>query len=126
MQRTEEQIMQDYRTYRGKCKEYVDKLCEDDPTLIKVRGHYLCPVWMSMEPHWWTTKQDGTIVDPTALQFLSAGTGTYIPFDGNCACAECGKEFKEGAPGSKYESNYAFCSNKCLMYFVGLGEYVNE
>lgn len=125
--RSEEQIMEDYKKFRGKCKEYVDALIAEDPTLTAVRGHYVCPVWLSVEPHWWAVNEkDGTIVDPTCAQFPSNGNGAYIPFDGICDCAECGVQFEEGAVGSQYESNYAFCSTKCAMRFVGLGEYVND
>ena len=46
----------------------------------------------------------------------------YEEFNGMCECAECGKEFEEGTPESRYESRYAFCSGACLMRFVGIGE----
>lgn len=108
----------DYTKFRGKCKEMSDALCAADPTLTLVRGHYFCPVWNSDEPHWWCTKPDGTIVDPTAAQFGSKGYGIYTPFDGVVECSECGKETKE--EDARFDSNYAFCSTVCHMRFVGL------
>lgn len=110
----------DYLKYRGKCKEMSEDLCAQDPTLTLVRGHYYCHVF-GEQPHWWCTKPDGTIVDPTAKQFPSNGSGAYVEFDGYVSCSECDKEGKEA--DFSYESNYAFCSNRCHMYFVGLGEF---
>jgi hypothetical protein len=111
-------IQSDYLKYRGKCKEMSEALVAEDPTLTLVRGHYFCPIWNRDEPHWWCVKQDGTIVDPTARQFPSAGGGIYTPFNGMVACAECGKEVPEA--DAVFDSNYAFCSGKCNMRFVGL------
>jgi hypothetical protein len=60
----------------------------------------------------------GTIYDPSKDQFPSRGLGIYTPFDGHVVCAECGKEMDEGE--ARLESNYAFCSTRCNMRFVGL------
>lgn len=111
----------DYMKYRGKCKEMSEGLCTEDQTLTLVRGHYSCPVWGTEEPHWWCVKPDGTIVDPTSKQFPSNGFGEYVEFDGRVCCSECGKEGEE--KDFSYESNYAFCSTKCHMRFVGLEEF---
>jgi len=108
----------DYLKYRGKCKEFCEQAMKADLSLTLVRGHYFCPVWGTNEPHWWLTKPDGTIVDPTARQFGSKGAGIYTPFDGTVECAQCGKEMKEEE--AEFEGNYAFCSFKCHMRFVGL------
>lgn len=107
----------DYLKYRGKCKEFSEAAVAADPSLTLVRGHYFCPFW-GEQPHWWTTKPDGTIVDPTALQFPSRGSGEYIPFDGMVTCAQCGKEMKE--LDAWFDSSYTFCSGTCNMRFVGL------
>lgn len=107
-----------YRTYRGKCREMSEAACKEDPTLTLVRGHYYCPIWNSDEPHWWCVRPDGTIHDPTAAQFPSAGLGIYTPFNGMVSCAECGKEVSEKQ--ARFEGNYAFCSGACLRRFVGL------
>jgi hypothetical protein len=107
----------DYIKYRGKCKEMSEELCQSNPKLTLVRGHYDCPIW-GMQPHWWTKDKDGSIVDPTVKQFPSGGVGEYIPFDGKVDCSECGKQMSEEE--ADFESNYAFCSTKCHMRFVGL------
>jgi hypothetical protein len=106
----------DYLTYRGKCREMSKAMVAGDPTLVLVRGHYLCPVW-GKQPHWWCTRPDGKIVDPTKNQFPSRGSGQYIEFDGMVECANCGKSMRE--EDADIEGNYAFCSYTCHGRFVG-------
>lgn len=108
----------DYMKYRGKCKEFCDAAVAADPSLTLVRGHYFCPLWSRDEPHWWCTRPDGSIVDPTALQFPSKGHGIYTHFDGHVECAECGKDMIEA--DARFDSNYAFCSTRCNAKFVGI------
>ncbi len=110
-----------YLKYRGKCKELSEDACFEDPSLRLVRGHYYCPSWNREMAHWWTVRKDGTIYDPSKLQFPSAGMGIYTEFDGIVQCSECGKEMKEEE--ASFESNYCFCSTACHMRFVGLGAY---
>ena len=108
----------DYETYRGKCKEFCETMQTLRPELTLVRGYYHCPMWGKQE-HWWLKDQQGNIIDPTVKQFPTKGIAAeYEEFDGICECAECREEFKE--EDGKFESNYAFCSSKCLMRFVGL------
>jgi len=109
--------MDDYQKYRGKCKEMSEALIAQDPTLILVRGYYMCPLWGEQE-HWWTKAQDGTIIDPTKDQFLSKGCGEYIEFDGTLQCSECGKTMKEEE--ADIDGRYAFCSYECHGRFVGV------
>lgn len=108
----------DYTKYRGKCKEMSEEACFHDPTLTLVRGFYYCPIWNSEQPHWWTERTDGSIFDPTAKQFPSAGKGIYTPFNGLVHCSNCGKELKE--EDASFDSNYVFCSYKCHGIFVGV------
>jgi len=89
-----------------------------DPTLKLVRGYYTCPMWGRKEPHWWTVRPDGTIHDPTCLQFPSGGLGTYEEFDGTFECSNCNKTIAE-ADAIPY-SNYVFCSDNCICDFVGV------
>jgi hypothetical protein len=107
-----------YLKYRGRCKELSEEACFQDPTLTLVRGHYYCPFWNREMAHWWTTKPDGTIHDPSKLQFPSAGLGFYTPFNGIISCSNCGKDVKEEE--ASFDSNYAFCSNLCHGRFVGI------
>jgi hypothetical protein len=107
----------DYLKYRGKCKEMSEALVKADPSLTLVRGHYWCPYW-GQQAHWWTKDTDGKIVDPTALQFPSKGSGDYVEFDGTVECSECGKEMKE--EDASFHGNYAFCSYRCNGKFVGV------
>ena len=114
----ETQDQSEYMQYRGKCKKMSEALIEEDPTLRLVRGHYYCPVWGTEEPHWWCEKPDGTVVDPTALQFGSKGAGTYTEFDGIFSCEECGKKIKE--EDVIIMGNYAVCSDSCACRLVGV------
>lgn len=110
--------MSDYLQFRGKCKELSEAEVARDPSLRLVRGHYFCPLWNREEPHWWCVRPDGAIVDPSARQFPSKGTGIYTEFNGMVSCAQCGKEVPEEE--ARFDSRYAFCSSRCNMRFVGL------
>lgn len=110
--------MNNYLEYRGKCKEMAEAEIAKDPSLTLVRGWYYCPIWNRKEQHWWCKKPDGTIADPSRLQFPSGGLGEYEEFKGVVTCAQCGKEIPEEK--ARFDSNYAFCSSLCNMRFVGL------
>jgi hypothetical protein len=101
-----------YMKYRGKCKEMSEAECKLDPTLRLVRGHYHCLIWGEQQ-HWWAVKPDGTIVDPTVLQFPSKGFGEYIEFDGNIKCELCGAKTSED--DAIFHGHHAYCSDKCIM-----------
>jgi hypothetical protein len=116
MTRTPEQLMADYREFRGKCRELCEAAVKADPSLTIVRGHYFDWQW-GEQPHWWTVRKDGSIYDPTARQFPSNGSGAYVPFSGVVECAECGKQMQESE--AEFGSNYAFCSYVCHGRFVG-------
>jgi hypothetical protein len=121
MSRSEEEILEGYKKFRGKCLEYCNKAIAEDPTLKLVRGHYYCPEF-GEQAHWWLVRPDGTIFDPTAAQFPSNGAGAYVEFDGMVNCSQCGKEMREEE--ATFESNYCFCGAACHMRFVGLGDFV--
>lgn len=104
--------------YRGKCKEMSEALAKEDPTLTVVRGFYYEPHWGREEEHWWCKKEDGTIVDPTRLQYPSGGIAEfYRKFDGTFECSECGEN--KPAEQMMHQSRYHFCSHKCYGAFVG-------
>lgn len=111
--------MDGYAQFRGKCKELSELACAEDATLTLTRGHYYCPIWGRDEPHWWCVRKDGSVFDPSKGQFPSKGLGIYTPFNGFVPCAECGAEMREEDVAC-FEGNYAFCSTKCAMRFVGL------
>lgn len=108
----------DYEKYRGRCKEFAEDAVKADQTLKLVRGWYICPFW-GEEGHWWTVRPDGTIYDPTALQFPSKGTGEYVPFDGVVKCCNCNKSMPE-SDAWRLEGKYAYCSYRCYGEFVGV------
>lgn len=115
---------EDYLKYRGKCKEYAQELAATDPSLEIVRGYFHEPFWAEKQPHWWCKDSDGNIIDPSVKQFPSWKLAEIDPslfyeeFDGIIQCAECGTSVKE--ENARFDSNYAFCSTKCNMRFVGL------
>ncbi len=107
-----------YKKYRGKCKEFCEKLCDQDKSLRIVRGVYCCPIWGEQD-HWWCISDKGLIIDPTVNQFPTKGfCATYTEFNGMVACIECGKEIKEEY--SVFYGHHAFCSTSCIMRYVGL------
>ena len=110
---------ENYKKYRGKCKEYCEALIEENPKLRMVRGYYYEPHWSRDEPHWWCVDKDGNIHDPTKLQFPSGGiAGFYREFSGLVYCEECGKEMQE--KDASNVGNYPICSDRCAMNLVGV------
>lgn len=100
---------------RGRCRELSEAACADDPTLRLVRGWYDDPFWGERE-HWWTTRPDGTIHDPTASQFPVGGIAEwYRPFVGTYPCQECGTEVAEA---DLYLG--VTCSGRCYGRMVGV------
>jgi hypothetical protein len=114
--RFEDERMENYRKYRGKCREMSEELVLEDRSLRLVKGWYVCPIW-GKQAHWWTVRQDGTIVDPTVAQFLSNGAGEYVEYDGTVECAQCGRKMRE--EDATFYGRYAFCKNTdCLSRFL--------
>lgn len=110
---------EDYKKYRGKCKEFCDALILERPELTLVRGHYFEPQWARDEAHWWCTEPDGTIVDPTAKQFPSGCIKElYTPYNGFSDCEECGESIPEAR--IIMQGRYPVCSDHCAMKLVGL------
>lgn len=92
----------------GKCALATLAMVEDFPELKRVRGFYNCPFW-GKRTHWWCVAPDGLIVDPTAAQFPSLGSGNYQEWiegqdEPTGKCHNCGVYiYDEGR----------FCSNSC-------------
>jgi hypothetical protein len=75
------------------CREVTQSMAEAFPDLKRIRGHYCCPV-SGTQPHWWLIDSQGSIVDPTANQFPSRGTGDYVEYAGpepTGKCLDCGE-----------------------------------
>jgi hypothetical protein len=92
----------------GKCHEASIEMQEQFPHLRLVRGHYHDVMWGERE-HWWLVDDDENIVDPTATQFPSKGSGHYyeLPDDAKeplGKCMNCGEYCYE---------NRNFCSDGC-------------
>lgn len=75
------------------CSEATTEMVAAFPELNRVAGHYR-PVLGGSLPHWWCVDAEGTIVDPTAIQFRCQGQGEYVPWVGelpNGRCMNCGE-----------------------------------
>lgn len=104
----------------AKCAEYTLTMQQVFPELIRVRGHYDCPIWGSRE-HWWLVDPDSEeIVDPTASQFPSKGVGKewYTPHEEGSReptgkCLNCG-EYVYGISSTCNE----FCHNEVMNSFM--------
>lgn len=105
------------QSLRGKCEEMSRAAVEADASLTLVRGWYDDPVWGSQE-HWWTTRPDGTIHDPTSGQFPIGGIEQwYRPFAGVWACEQCGDEVADA--DAVQMGNFMTCSDRCAARLVG-------
>lgn len=103
-----------YSKYRGKCKQLCDQALIEDASLRIVRGHYHDAFW-GKQPHWWTERADGSIFDPSKLQFPDQN-GEYEEFNGFVECSNCGKSMTES--DGTIDGNYIFCSGACYYAFV--------
>jgi hypothetical protein len=97
---------------RGRCSPLTEAMVAAFPELRRARGHYTCPFWGRQE-HWWCVAPDGSVVDPTAHQFPSDGTGVYeeLPDDAPepiGRCMICGEYCWEGKSPSPHA-----CSEYC-------------
>jgi len=103
-------------TLYGKCYEMSVAAVAADPELTLVRGWYICPIWGERQ-HWWTTRPDGSIFDPTVEQFPSKGLGEYVEFTGIYTCEYCGKEVLETE--AYFVEHHVYCSGACYGHDVG-------
>ncbi len=109
--------MDNYKKYRGRCKEFVDAEIEKDPTLKAVRGWYDCP-YDGRQAHWWCVRLDGTIFDPTQKQFKGPFVPyLYIPYTGTMPCCYCGEEVEVSKAVA--DGNRGYCSQRCYGKDIG-------
>jgi hypothetical protein len=96
----------------GDCAEATEAMQLTFPELRRVRGFYHDHLWGERQ-HWWLVAPDGRIVDPTAEQFPSKGTGEYVEYDGRPLptgrCANCGGPVYDGS---------TCCSDDCGRAYV--------
>lgn len=96
----------------GLCAGYTLRMLDAFPELTRVRGHYYDSAW-GERAHWWLVTPDGEIVDPTASQFPSQGSGVYVPWEEGAEepcgrCINCGDESFRSRGGDA-----SVCSENC-------------
>lgn len=99
----------------GRCASEVRLMAQTFPELTIVRGHVqaVFSTGVHKRAHWWLTRADGTIVDPTRGQY----TGPVLAYEPYQAgdpirlgvCANCGKEIW-GSPSAGVGT---VCSTEC-------------
>lgn len=114
LEKSNEPKISNYIKYRGKCKELCELAILSDPSLKIVRGYYYDAMW-GKQAHWWTIRQDGTIYDPSKLQFPDQN-GDYEEHTGVFNCDQCGVEIVE--KDSTIYGNYIFCSGDCVLKYI--------
>ena len=99
----DENAPKDARTARGRCGVETRAMCAAFPELRAAGGYYYGATERPSQ-HWWCIAPDGTIVDPTAIQFVDPtaiqfadrGAGCYeelAPEDHpRGKCMNCGNE----------------------------------
>lgn len=141
------ELLRKYRSSYCNCGPFTRVMASLFPELMRVAGFYSAPNGASQGEHWWLTDSHGTIVDPTADQFPSQGTGTYVEYDPklhlllkgkcmNCGTAlytrdgaypcsrECDEalagEFETTSCGGPYEEDMTFTSDADITTRYGL------
>jgi hypothetical protein len=75
------ELLRRYGSSHQRCAEFTRQMAERFPELRRVAGFYLTPTGASHGEHWWLETADATVVDPTADQWPSMGTGIYERYD---------------------------------------------
>jgi len=94
------QLNMTYEKAYGNCEKVCRKMQRQFPELQLIRGHYYCIVW-GERTHWWLQTECGDIIDPTAIQFPTNGSGVYEPWDETQEeptgkCIQCGEYCYKG------------------------------
>ena len=106
--------MSNYLKHRGTCKEQCEKAIAEDASLTLVRGYYHDAFW-GKQQHWWTVRTDGTIFDPSKLQFPDQN-GEYEVFDGTIECEYCGN--KIALSDAYVYFQHVYCNYTCFGHDV--------
>lgn len=102
----------DRQSAYGRCQDAAAAMAAQFPELTLTRGHYYCTSWGERQ-HWWCVGPSGEIVDPTAIQFPSAGQGVYVPWvegekEPTGRCPNCGGYVYDGG---------TVCSDECARSY---------
>lgn len=101
------------------CYGFSKALVDAFPELRMERGFYVCKdAWGDEHPteHWWTVDAEGTIIDPSKVQFGNQD-GRYSRYDDHefpariGACPNCGGDIYEG------EGVGGLCSEECCVSY---------
>lgn len=98
---------------RNRCQDLATELSRQTGHRL-VCGYYIDPEW-GQEEHWWCEDQQGNRIDPTAAQFPSNGTGTYIEVPPP-SCEQCGND----VPFEMLRDVGPVCSGRCHAAIVGV------
>jgi hypothetical protein len=101
---------------RGTCEKAAKALAQKDPSLAVLSGWYIDTIWGPQE-HWWCTRTDGEIVDPTVEQFPTGHVPAlreYVPYEGLYPCIGC------GTPVRQDHGYDGFCCGACYGSTVGI------
>ena len=100
---------------KNQCEKATIAMMKEFPELIRVRGHVIDGFAYKHE-HWWLIDKEGSIVDPTAIQF--SGILGYLPLDESQPqpmgkCRECGDYVYPNPEGMT-----ELCSKKCSKAYM--------
>jgi len=105
----------------NRCKEYSIRMVRDFPELRLVGGYYVCSK-LGKRVHWWCESPNGAIIDSTAAQFPSRGTGSYrevLPRE-----RENGRKCKS-CLSPLYDNELDFCTTECENKDIRYKEYLS-
>lgn len=106
-------LLSKYGTSHFHCAQFVREMQARFPDLRRVAGFYYAPDSdASHGEHWWLEDERGNVIDPTADQFPSQGTGRYVRYDPRLHCVVKGKCMNCGIGLFSREGSYP-CSRSC-------------
>lgn len=98
------------RFVRGKCDTATAKMVAAFPELRRVAGFVYC-TW-GREQHWWCVAPDGSIIDPTASQYVAILEYEELDLDDPEVCRTIPTGVCMDCGGDTYEGR-TFCSDQC-------------